>query len=96
MSGKEEKDLKINGDKNNANNIIICLNSEKLNTIEKKEEIPVKIVNISEEDENNKKDIKTNDINENKKEEKTENIIIDSNDNCSIFDLNYITFLNLI
>ena len=97
---KEDKNLQINGDKNNTNNIIISLNTEKPNNVKKNEEIPIKIVNISQEEENSKKENKVEDKNENKKEEKIEGVvidtIIDTNENCSIFDLNYITFLNLI
>ena len=91
INNTEEKNIIIN---NNENNILINLNNEQSNNNEKKEEIPVKIVNISIEEENNKKE----DIISNKKENKNEenNEISNHNENCSIFDLNYKTFLNLI
>ena len=98
---KENEEKKINNninDNSNQNNIIININSEKDNNkkIEKDEEIPVKIVNISQEEDNNKNSEKKIENKNEEKKEKIEQIVSDLNENCSIFDLNYKTFLNLI
>ena len=86
---KTNSNTNINNNENNINN-----EKDNNNKIEKNEEIPVKIVNISQE-EDNKKNSEIIDKNEEKKE-KDEQIFSDINENCSIFDLNYKTFLNLI
>ncbi len=89
---------KNNNNQNNEPSIIINLNEEKPNDNQKTDEIPVKIVNISEEEEIKKNNKKVNDEDkiENKNGEIPEEKLSDSNENCSIFDLNYKTFLKLI
>ena len=95
VNNTEEKN-NVNNNPNNINSIIINLNSANSNNNNQKtEERPIKIVNISQEEDNNK----NNDIenkNENKNGEKPEEHIQESEETCSIFDLNYKTFLNLI
>ena len=75
--------------------MIIDLNNANSNNIQKTEETPNKIVNISQ-DEDNNKNIDIEKKNQNNNGNIPENIIQNSEENCSIFDLNYKTFLNLI
>ena len=58
--------------------------------------IPVKIVNISQEEDNNKNSEKKLENKNEEKKGKADQIISDINENCSIIYLNYKTFLNLI
>ena len=53
-------------------------------------------MNISQEEDNNKNSEKKIENKNEEKKEKIEQIVSDLNENCSIFDLNYKTFLNLI
>ena len=91
----EVKNEIINDNQNNVNKVIIDPNNANSNNIQKTEETPNKIVNISQ-DEDNNKNIDIEKKNQNNNGNIPENIIHNSEENCSIFDLNYKTFLNLI
>ena len=92
----EVKNEIINDNQNNINNkVIIDLNNANSNNIQKTDETPNKIVNISQDDDINK-NIDIEKKNQNNNGNIPENILQNSEEDCSIFDLNYKTFLNLI